>query len=127
MRLDGSALGRAMALRSDCFRRMRAFMERYEYLCMPVNQVPPFPANQPYVDTINGEKLETYIDWMKTCYHVTVTSHPAISVPAGFTDDDPPLPVGLQIVGRYRDEFALLQMAHAFEQETRVGERRPPL
>jgi len=127
MRLDGPAIGRAMALRSDCFRRMREFMERYEFLCMPVNQVPPFPADRPYVDTINGEKLATYIDWMKTCYHVTVTSHPAISVPAGFTRDHPPLPVGLQIVGRYRDEFALLQMAHAFEQETRVGERRPPL
>jgi amidase len=127
MRLDGPALGRAMSLRSDCFRRMREFMERHEFLCMPVNQVPPFPAGEPYVDTINGEKLETYIDWMKTCYHITVTSHPAISVPAGFTNDDPPLPVGLQIVGRYRDEFALLQMAHAFEQETRAGERRPPL
>jgi len=102
-------------------------MERYEFLCMPVNQVPPFPAGQPYVDSINGEKLETYIDWMKTCYCITVTSHPAISVPAGFTADDPPLPVGLQIVGRYRDEFGVLQLAHAFEQETRFFERRPPL
>jgi len=127
MRLDGPALARAMNLRSDCFRRMREFMDRYEFLCMPVNQVPPFPADQPYVESINGEKLGTYIDWMKTCYHITVTSHPAISVPAGFTGDDPPLPVGLQIVGRYRDEFALLQMAHAFEQETRVGDRRPAL
>ncbi len=120
-KLDGPRIGRAMALRSDIFRRMREFMERYEFLCLPVNQVPPFPASQPYVDTINGEKLETYIDWMKTCYDITVTSHPAISVPAGFTGDDPPLPVGLQIVGRYRDEFGLLQMAHAFEQETRFG------
>jgi amidase len=120
-KLDGPRIGRAMALRSDLFRHMREFMERYEFLCLPVNQVPPFPASQPYVDTINGEKLSTYIDWMKTCYYITATSHPAISVPAGFTDDDPPLPVGLQIVGRYRDEFGLLQMAHAFEQETRFG------
>ena len=127
IKLDGPRIGRAMALRSDVFRRMREFMERYEFLCLPVNQVPPFPASQPYVDTINGEKLSTYIDWMKTCYDITATSHPAISVPAGFTDDAPPLPVGLQIVGRYRDELGLLQMAHAFEQETRFGERRPPI
>jgi amidase len=126
MELDGPRIGRAMALRSELYRRMREFLERYEFLCLPVNQVPPFPATEPYVASINGVKLATYIDWMKTAYYVTVTSHPAISVPAGFTSDDPPLPVGLQIVGRYREDFAVLQMAHAFERETRAGARRPP-
>ena len=72
-------------------------------------------------------KLATYIDWMKTAYHITVTSHPAISVPAGFTDDDPPLPVGPQIVGRYKDDFGVLQLAHAFEGEAGVAGRRPPV
>ena len=47
------------------------------------------------------------------------------SVPAGFTPNS--LPVGLQIVGRYRDDFGVLQMAHAFEQATGVGRRRPPI
>jgi amidase len=126
-KLDGPTVGRALAMRSDVYKRMREFMERYEFLCLPVNQVPPFPASQPFVDTIDGVKLDTYFDWMKTCCQITVTSHPAISVPAGFTDDDPPLPVGLQIVGRYRDDFGVLQMAHAFEQETRVATRRPPI
>jgi amidase len=102
-------------------------MERHEFLVLPVNQVPPFPVSQPYVDTIDGVKLDTYIDWMKTAYHITVTSHPAISVPAGFTSDLPPLPVGIQIVGRYRDDFGVLQMAHAFEQETAVGRNRPAI
>jgi len=127
MKLDGPRIARAMALRSDLYRRMREFMERYEFLCLPVNQVPPFPASEPYVAAINGVKLATYIDWMKTAYYVTVTSHPAISVPAGFTGDDPPLPVGLQIVGRYREDFAVLQVAHAFERETKAGARRPPI
>ena len=126
-RLDGAAVGRGLTLRSDVFRRMREFLERYEFLLMPVNQVPPFPVSQPYPTEIDGLKLSTYIDWMKTCYLVTATSHPAISVPAGFTDDAPALPVGIQVVGRHRDDFGVLQMAHAFEQETRVGERRPPL
>jgi amidase len=127
LRMTASRIAHGMAMRSDLFRRMREFMSRYEFLCLPVNQVPPFPATQPYVDTIEGAKLSSYIDWMKTAYQITTTSHPAISVPAGFTDDDPPLPVGLQIVGRYRDDFGVLQMARAFEQETRVGERKPPL
>jgi amidase len=102
-------------------------MQRHEFLCLPVNQVPPFPASQPYVDTINGVKLPNYFAWMKTAYCITVTSHPAISVPAGFTDDDLALPVGLQIVGRYRDDFGVLQLAHAFEQAVPASRQRPPV
>ena len=127
LKLAPARIAAAMALRSELYRRMREFMERFEFLCLPVNQVPPFPVSQPYVDTINGVKLASYIDWMKSAYYITTTSHPAISVPAGFTGDDPPLPVGLQIVGRYRADFGVLQMAHAFERETRVGERSPAL
>jgi amidase len=43
-------------------------------------------------------------------------------VPAGFTPEG--LPVGLQIVGRDKQDVGVLQMAHAFEQATRFGERR---
>ncbi len=127
LKLDAARIGAAIALRSTLYERMRQFMERYEFLVLPVNQVPPFPVSQPYVDTIDGVKLDTYIDWMKTAYHITVTSHPAISVPAGFTTDVPALPVGIQVVGRYRDDFGVLQMAHAFEQETQVGRIRPAI
>ena len=38
-------------------------------------------------------------------------------MPAGFTDEG--LPVGIQIVGRYRDDLDVLKIAHAFEQATR--------
>ena len=127
LELDAARIGSAIALRSALYERMRQFMDRYEFLVLPVNQVPPFPVSQPYVDTIDGVKLGNYIDWMKTAYYITVTSHPAISVPAGFTSDDPPLPVGIQIVGRYRDDFGVLQLAHAFEQETQVGKIRPAI
>jgi amidase len=127
LRLEPTAIARAMNLRSDVFTRMREFMERHEFLLMPVNQVPPFAVTTPWVREIEGVALETYVDWMKTCCYVTTTSHPAISVPAGFTGDDPPLPVGLQIVGRYRDDLGVLQLARAFEQATGAGKRRPPV
>lgn len=123
--LDGARIARAHALRTQVFHRMREFMQRYEFLCLPVNQVLPFPVTQPYVAEINGVKLDNYLDWMKTCYFITVTSHPAISVPAGFSREG--LPVGLQIVGRHRDDFGVLQLAHAFESQTQYWKRRPPL
>jgi len=127
LRLDVTRVARAHALRSKLYESLRTFMARYEFLLAPVSQVPPFPVDQPYVTEINGEKLATYVDWMKVCSRITAASHPAISVPAGFTDDDPPLPVGVQIVGRYRDDFGVLQLAHAFERATQFGQRRPPV
>ena len=123
--LDGARLARAHALRTKVFESMRRFMERYEFLLAPVSQAPPFPVEQPWLAEIEGVKFSTYLDWMKSCYRITVTSHPAISVPAGFTDDEPPLPVGLQIVGRHRDDFGVLQLAHAFEGATQFWQRRP--
>jgi amidase len=125
--LDGARIGRAEGLRTELFQRMRRFLERYEFLLAPVSQLPPFPAELEYPTEIAGVKLGNYLDWMKSCYYVTITSHPAISVPAGFTDDATPLPVGLQIVGRYRDDFGVLQLAHAFERETQFWKRRPTL
>ena len=125
--LDAGRIARAHALRSKVYHALRTFMQRYEFLIAPVSQVPPFPVDQPYVTEINGKKLTTYIDWMKVCFRITAASHPAISVPAGFTDDAPPLPVGVQIVGRYRDDFGVLQLAHAFEAATGFAKRRPAI
>jgi amidase len=125
MKLTPEKIARAGQLRTTLFHRMRAFLERYEFLVCPVNQLPPFPAELEWPREIDGTKLENYLDWMKSCYYITITSHPAISVPAGFTPDG--LPVGLQIVGRYREDFSVLQLAQAFESATEVWKRRPPL
>jgi amidase len=125
LKLTSAQIARAEALRTELFHRMRRLLERYEFLVCPVTQVPPFPVEQPYPTEIEGTRMGDYIDWMRACYYITTTSHPAISVPAGFTEDG--LPVGIQIVGRYRDDFGVLQLAHAFEQATQVWKRRPAL
>jgi amidase len=121
--LSGAEIGRANRLRMQLFQAMKTFMDRYEFLVVPVNQVPPFPVEMEYPTEIAGVPMETYIDWMKSCYFITITGHPAISVPCGFTPDG--LPVGIQIVGRYRNEFGVLQLAKAFESATGVGRRKP--
>jgi amidase len=125
LKLDGPAIARAERERTALCQRVASFMERYEFLLLPVSQVPPFPIEQRWVRSINGVPMRTYIDWMATCYCITLTGLPAVSVPCGFTPDG--LPIGLQIVGWPRREFDVLQLAHAFEQATKVGARRPPL
>ena len=124
-KLDGPRIGAAELKRTALFSRMHDFMQKYEFLILPVNQVSPFDVDRPYITEINGQKMDTYIDWMKSCYFITVTGHPAISVPCGFTAEG--LPVGVQIVGRHQDDWGVLQLAYAFEQATQLWQRRPAI
>lgn len=124
-KLSAAQISRTEARRTELFHRVREFLERYEYLFLPTAQVPPFPIEWEYPQEIAGVAMNTYIDWMMTCAYITVTGLPAISVPCGFTAAG--LPVGLQIVGRPRADFAVLQLAYAFQEATRFYEQRPPL
>ena len=123
--LTGPRLGEAARAWSALLDRVRRFFERYDFLVLPVSQVPPFDVDQPYVTEIDGVRMETYLDWMSSCAHISVLGLPAISVPCGFTDDG--LPVGVQIVGRQHDDLSVLRLAHAFEQLNGAGLRRPPI
>lgn len=122
-RVSGEDLARALRDQGRLLDRMRAFEESYEFLLCAVSQVPPFEADIAWPQSIDGVAMESYISWMKSAYWISTTCRPAISVPAGFTDDG--LPVGVQIVGRFRDDLNVLKLAHAFEQDTRIGLRRP--
>ncbi len=125
LKLTAADIARAESLHTAVWQRMRVFMEKYEYFIVPATQVPPFDVNQPYVTEIEGVKMNTYIDWMKSCYLISIVENPSISVPSGYTPEG--LPVGLQIVGRHREEFSVLQLAHAFEQATKASHRRPSI
>jgi amidase len=124
-RLSGADIAAAMALHGEILEQVRRFQEKYEFLLCAVNQVPPFDAQIDWPKEIAGVSMEHYVAWMKSAYWISVTFCPALSVPAGFTPEG--LPVGLQIVGRRRDDLGVLQIAHAFEQATGFGHRRPAL
>jgi len=121
-RLTPADIAKAEAARSALHLRVGEFFSKYDYFILPTTQVPAFDVNQPYITEIEGIKMESYIDWMRSCYYITVTACPAISVNCGFTPDG--LPVGLQIVGRPQDDWGVLQLAHAYEQALNL--HRPP-
>jgi amidase len=118
MALTGDVIATARAAQEEIFARMKSFLNRYDVLALPTVQVLPFPVEQEWVTSINGVPQETYIDWMRSCSRITVTLHPAVSVPAGRTASG--LPVGLQLVGRYGADRRLLEIAAA------IGELVPP-
>ncbi|TAG01783.1 MAG: amidase [Betaproteobacteria bacterium] len=113
LKLTGEQISEAQLQQSKCFERMQRFLTKYEYLICPVNQVAPFDVTMPYPMQIDGVQLETYLDWMKSAFRITMTSHPAASAPVAFTKSG--LPVGMQIVGRHGCEREVLQLVHAVE------------
>lgn len=124
-RLTGTAVGAAEKVRAELYERILDLFETYDYLVAPVVQVLPFSVEVEYPTEIDGVGMENYIDWMKSCYYISAVGLPAMSVPAGFTAAG--LPVGLQIVGRPRDDLGVLQLAHAFERVTETWRRRPAI
>lgn len=115
----------AESKRAKICQSMYKFLEKYEYLVLPVTQVAPFPVEKEYPTEINGKKMNSYLEWMEIAYAITLTGLPAISVPCAFTESG--MPVGLQIVGRRCNDFGVLQLAHAFEKAARVPKPHVPV
>ena len=123
--LGGEQIAAAQAGRAGIFQRFCSFLAEgpYEMLALPTVQVVPFPVEQEWVTEINGEPMATYIDWLRSCSRITVTGHPAVTVPAGRTESG--LPVGLQLAGRYGADRRLLEIAAAVMELTAPPGRLP--
>ena len=123
LQLTAQQIAEADLKRTQLFQRVHEFFERYEFLVLPTAQVLPFPIEEQWVREIDGKPMADYLEWMTSCWLVTVTGHPAVSVPCGFSPEG--LPIGVQIVGRYRDDFGVLQLAYALQQATGFWKQAP--
>ncbi len=123
-RLTPTDITSAERRRAELRDRIAQFLTRFDFIVLPTTQALPFDVSDPFVREVAGVTMMSYIDWMKSCYFISVIGHPAISVPAGMTSGG--LPVGLQIVGRDGDDWNVLRLAHAFEQ-ARGSFPLPPL
>ena len=122
-RQTAADVARASARQARAYADAQLFFSRYEFFVLPVTQVMPFDVDIAYPTNVAGTPMSTYIDWMRSCWYITFMANPAISVPAGFSPSG--LPVGLQIVGRHRADWSVLQLAHAFEGATGHWKKRP--
>jgi amidase len=99
------------------------FDQGFDLLACPVTQLSPFPVDVEYPTEVAGVALSNYIDWMASCWRITVTGCPTLSLPAGFDDDG--MPVGVQLVTRQGADVALLRAAKALEAATGHAARVP--
>lgn len=109
LKLSAAEISEAEAERARLRLRMLDFLNTHGVLITPTAPVEPFPVAQRYVDTIDGQKLATYLDWLILGYAITVCGCPAISIPCGRSTNG--LPVGLQLIGRPYREAELLSVA----------------
>src|SRR6516225_1903446 len=79
LKLSPEEIGRAEALRTTLWHRVRTFMATRELLILPTVAVPPFPVETPYPTEINGKPLDNYTQWFFLTYGITLTGLPAIS------------------------------------------------
>ena len=105
-------LAAAHIRRNDYYHSWRRFMQDYDLLLTPTLPVTAFAAGDDHPGQINGQPT-TYLSWTAFTYLFNLTGQPAATVPCGTAGNG--LPVGLQIVGRWRDDATVLRASVAFE------------
>jgi len=112
-------LGDAEYTRTRVWHIFRQLFREVDYVLTPCMAVSPFPAEQNYPATIAGKPMATYVDWIAPTFVLSLTGLPVASVPCGLDADG--LPIGLQIVGRPRDEEGVLAVAAAVQRVARIA------
>jgi aspartyl-tRNA(Asn)/glutamyl-tRNA(Gln) amidotransferase subunit A len=97
--------------------------ERFDLLAAPAMPITAPPLGDDTIE-VRREVMPYRLALIPFNSPWSLVGLPAASVPCGLVDG---LPVGLALVGRRRDERAVLRAAHAFQQATDWHERRPPL
>jgi amidase len=118
-------IGRAEVERSAYYQRLRRFFEHYDLLVLPTVAIAAMPLDAPLPKEIAARQIRDHLDMMIPTLAFNLSPNPAISVPCGWTENG--LPVGLQIVGGWRQDALVIRAAAAFEAIAPWTERRPPL
>ena len=86
----------------------------------------PFSIRDSHPTDIDGIPMTTYIDWLKSCYWITLAGHPAVSVMCGLSKAAG-LPLGMQLVGPSFSEALILRAAAGYERAAPWREMIPTL
>jgi len=107
---------KALKVRTLVKKDFEAAFKTYDMLLAPTMPYPAFKLGEKIKDP-----LTLYLADVNTV-PINLAGVPAVSVPCGFENK---LPIGLQLIGNFFDEAAILQAAHNFEDHTDFHNRRP--
>ncbi|KQW54104.1 amidase [Variovorax sp. Root411] len=126
--VDGVAFQQAMFARTALFRKVQAQLETHDFIFTPTLSRTALPIDQDLFGSIEidgREFAELRPNWFPWTMPFNLTGHPAISLPCGAGRDG--LPIGMQLVGGFREDLQLLQAAAAFEAHHRPANPLPVL
>jgi aspartyl-tRNA(Asn)/glutamyl-tRNA(Gln) amidotransferase subunit A len=125
---SGADYQKAMFQRADLFRMVQKWFEEADYVVTPTLSRTALPIDQDLFEPIEIDGIEAgelRSNWFPYTMPFNITGHPAITVCCGFAGDG--LPVGLQILGRFRDEASILRAAAIYEASESWLDRWPDL
>lgn len=121
-RVTASDLADALAIRTAVYRRTESLFDDVDVIVTPATPVVAPPAEDEWVRKVGDIEYDRYFRWQMLANRITVTAHPVVVTPAGFSGG---LPVGMQVVGRNRGEFELLAHTAGFERALGLTARHP--
>jgi aspartyl-tRNA(Asn)/glutamyl-tRNA(Gln) amidotransferase subunit A len=113
---SGADYQRAMFQRTELFRRVQRWFETVDYLVTPTLTRTALPIDQDLFEPIRIDRIEVgelRRNWFPYTMPFNITGHPALTLNCGF--DPEGLPIGLQIVGHFRDDASVLRAAALYE------------
>jgi len=100
------------------------FLKAFETVDAIVTPTSPTPAFK--IGEKSADPLQMYLMDIFTI-SCNLAGICGLVVPCGFTNSQPRLPIGLQLLGKPFGEEAILRLAHAYEQSTAWHEEKPPI
>lgn len=125
---SGADYQKAMFQRADLFRMVQKWLDEADYLVTPTLSRTALPIEQDLFEPISIDGIEVgelRRNWFPYTMPFNITGHPAITVCCGFGGDG--LPIGLQILGHFRDEASILRAAAIYEASEPWLDRWPDL
>jgi aspartyl-tRNA(Asn)/glutamyl-tRNA(Gln) amidotransferase subunit A len=114
--VSGADYQAAMFARGALFRHVQGLLAEHDFLVTPTlsRTAPPIADDLFDPIEIDGRRhADVRANWYPWTMPFNMTGHPAVSLPCGFGADG--LPVGLQVVGRFRGEAELLRLSALYE------------
>lgn len=116
---------KARTVQGELFSSMNKFLDNNDVLLMPTVQTLPFDVNLRFPTQIDGIEMETYIDWMASCYLLSILNMPIVSIPVGISRNG--LPFGVQAIGKPGTEYSLLMLSDRLDAIFKMSLKQPPI
>ena len=115
----------ALDQKQQCLNQINLIFEKFDFLVLPSAQIFPFDKNLQFPKNINGKTLDTYHRWLEVFILSSLLELPSITIPVGFNKDD--MPMGMQIVGKNKDDLKLFSFASKYEDIFNYSKIKPKL